>query len=331
MAGTHFDSTNLERRLAQLEAVVTEQQRKLRLHRAIGVSALLLLVGAAMSAAVAQQGAPALLRAQRLEIVTPEGQLILAAGAGINGGRLELIDRKGDVSLAAQAGSTGGQLDLWNAAGNNVLRAGCNEHGGDLAMWNSHGKSVFGAYATARGGESALWNSEGQPAFKAHVSEAGGAFSVMASSGRPVLTGGVGAEGVGGLLTVLAGDGTRSVTASAEADGCGRLDVYNNANNAVFTVDGQRDLGCMMALSNNVGTRLFGLGTRPEGGLMNIMNDRGEALCILGVAESGAGGLTIKNASAVEVLFAGADESRDGVITLRDATNSTMRVLKPSK
>jgi len=309
MSANASSVVNLESRLAQLEALVSHQQRRLRTHRAIGVAAALLLSAGAMTAAVAQRTAPAVVQAQRLEIVSADGKLLMAAGAGVTGGRLEMIDNNGNVKVAAQAGASGGQFDLWNAAGRNVLRAGSNEHGGDIAIWNAEGRNVMGAYATAHGGETALWGSDGKPLFKANAND----------------------TGPGGLLTVYAENGVRAFAAGAETDGCGRIDVFNNANNAVFSVDGQKDLGCVMALSNNIGSRLFMLGTRANGGLMNVMNDRGDVMGMFGVAENGAGAMTLRNSSGMEVVHAGTDESRDGIITVRDAANAMMRVMRPGR
>ncbi len=345
--------SGLEHRLAHLEATVARQERSLRRHRAVALGALLLAAGSVMVAATAQRAIPALLQAQRLEIVSAEGKPLFSAGQGANGGRLEIIDGAGNVVLVAEAGGTGGQVDLWNADGRNVLRTSCNEHGGDLAIWNNDGQNVMGAFATTTGAATAVWSREGSLAFRAATGEAatrlevlgpgakaafmaaadatGGSFEVTNAAGSPFVAGGRGENGVGGLFTVYAADGTRSAAMTCEDDGCGRLDVYNNADKAVFTVDGQRDLGCVMALSNNVGSRLFMLGTRATGGLLNVMNDRGEVLAMFGVAENGAGAMALKNSSGMEVVHAGADDKRDGVVTVRDAANAIMKVLRPAR
>jgi hypothetical protein len=331
MSANFSPSSGLEDRIAHLEVLVTQQQHRLRVHRAAGAGALLLLAGGSMVAAVAQRAAPALLQAQRVEIV----------------------DAEGNVMVAMHAEAAGGQIDIWNGANRNVLRASCNANGGDLAIWNTEGRSVAGSYATATGGETALWSSQGELAFRAATgadtsslelrvpgtqsaymataSSSGGAFRATSPGGSTLVSGGMADGAAGGILSVYATDGTRSFAAAAEEDGCGRLDVYNNADNPVFTVDGQRDLGCVMALSNNVGSRLFMLGTRATGGLLNAMNDRGEVLAMFGVAEDGGGAMTLRNSSGMEIVHAGADEKRDGVITVRDGANSTMRVLRPGR
>ena len=354
MAANNAPSFGLENRIAQLERLVALQQHRLRVHHGVGAAALLLLAGGGMAAAVAQREAPALVQAQRLEIVGADGTLLMSAGAGANGGRLEIVDAAGSVAVAAHAGDIGGQLDVWNGEGRNVLRASCNISGGDLAVWNAEGSNIAGIYATPTGGESAIWSSQGELAFRAAIRDGssalelrspgsqsafiatadaggGGGFRAAGPTGSTLVSGGMADSAAGGILSVFAADGTRSFAATTEEDGCGRVDVFNNADNEIFTVDGQRDVGCVMAMSNNVGTRLFLLGTRSTGGLLNVMNDRGEVLAMFGVAENGAGAMTLRNASGMEIVHAGADEDRSGIITVRDAANSTMRVLRPGR
>jgi hypothetical protein len=194
-------------------------------------------------------------------------------------------------------------------------------------LWNTEGKNVLGAFATASGGETSLWSANGELAFRASGDAWGGAMSVHGRGNKAAVKASI--DESGGILSTFANSGARSMTAGAEEDGCGRLDVYNNADKAVFSVDGQRDLGCVMALNNNVGTTLLGFGTRMEGGLINVMNDRGEPMALLGVVDARAGGITLKNSSGTEIVKIGEDENRDGMVRVKDGANTLMRIIKP--
>jgi hypothetical protein len=72
------------------------------------------------------------------------------------------------------------------------------------------------------------------------------------------------------------------------------------------------------------------VGTRPQGGLMNLMNDRGEVVFIAGAADEGAGGaLLVRNGSGKQVFHAGYDRDGNGLVTVWDERGINRRTLSP--
>ena len=86
----------------------------------------------------------------------------------------------------------------------------------------------------------------------------------------------------------------------------------------------------MLTLSNAAGKRMFMAGTRPQGGLLNLMNAGGVPVFIAGYAESNRGGaMSIKNGRGIPVVSAGSTDSESGIVTVWDADGRKPRTLVP--
>jgi len=144
--------TDLHTRLIELETQVALSKRRTRI--AIGAG----ILGAAL-ALVAATDVTRLdtVRAQRIEIIDPDGHVVLVAGSDAAGGR----------------------LDVWSPDGSNIARLAGNLEGGDLAIWDSGGTNVAGIWATQIGGTLAAWNHDGDR----HVTIAAGAEGGLAKLG----------------------------------------------------------------------------------------------------------------------------------------------------
>ena len=124
----------------------------------------------------------------------------------------------------------------------------------------------------------------------------------------------------GGFLHVLNSQGTRVISAITESDGGGRFDLAGSNGGAVYSVDAIQDSGAAMALMNSAGTKLFLVGTSKAGGLMNIMNNKGQAIVICGAAGEGFGGaITVRNQDGKQVIESGVDDQGGGIISVWDA------------
>ena len=89
----------------------------------------------------------------------------------------------------------------------------------------------------------------------------------------------------------------------------------------VFAVDAIADTGATMAVMSGTGENRFVVGTREQGGLINLMNNQGRAVLIAGTADEGLGGaLSIKNGAGQLVLHAGYDSVGDGLVTVWDTS-----------
>src|SRR5262245_58915020 len=108
---------SLEQRLQAIEHDLARDRKSLRTYRRLSACLALALVGGISIAAESMTPIADVIQTRRLEIVTSDGKLLLAASGS----------------------ERGGQLDIWNRDGQNTIRASCNSHGGDVALWNSAG------------------------------------------------------------------------------------------------------------------------------------------------------------------------------------------------
>lgn len=248
--------TELERRLASLEADCGHAQRTARRARSLAGGAIALLAGGVLIAAAAPGAVNGVLKLKRLEIIDDEGHLVFAASSDARGGR----------------------LDLWSASGANVVRAGANEHGGDLNMWNDDGTTVYAAYATDAGGALGVWNTDSEQAVVfARADERGGRLEVRNDIGATVLDLATG-ETRAGRLTVAGADATPRFTVDTKGDdatnvavldglgqerlhavarsGGGALTVHDDLGHAAVTADATAATG-RLTVANGAGHRIF--------------------------------------------------------------------------
>ena len=108
--------------------------------------------------------------------------------------------------------------------------------------------------------------------------------------------------------------------------------MVNESGNVVFAVHSLGNTGATLELMNGQGTRQFAVGTRLQGGLMNIMNSLGQAVVIAGTADEGLGGaVSVKNGNGRLVLHAGYDTAGDGLLNVWDTTGETTAILTPQR
>ena len=106
--------SHLHERLERLERELVRTRRMAR----VRTGALALGLGGAVLVAAVPAAAPGdMLSVRRLEVVNPDGRLVLAVGSDERGGRLDVWNRDGQNILRAAANDTGGDLNIWNVAG----------------------------------------------------------------------------------------------------------------------------------------------------------------------------------------------------------------------
>ncbi len=177
-----------------------------------------------------------------------------------------------------------------------------------------------------------LANGAGQSRMVLNTSAQGGAISLVNALSNNALTLGVSAQSGGGYMDIANAQGVRVLSAAAETDACGRLDIADSAGRFVFSVDAIADTGAILALRNSGGKRAFMVGTRPEGGLMNIFNQYEVPVFVAGYGEGSLGGaMSIKNGRGMQVFHAAADVLENGELTLFDAEGRRPRTLRPAQ
>ena len=155
---------------------------------------------------------------------------------------------------------------------------------------------------------------------RAGVEADGGVTRLYGPNQTPALVAGASATAPGGFIEVFNPGGQRTFSTSVEAGGGGRLDLANGEGGVVFSINAGPAQGAAMALMNPAGEKLFLVGARGTGGLMNLMNDQGDVVFIAGPAAGHDGGaISIKNGSGKQVFYAGVREGEEGIVSVWDA------------
>ncbi|MHC4827829.1 MAG: hypothetical protein ACYTEY_14845, partial [Planctomycetota bacterium] len=170
----------------------------------------------------------------------------------------------------------------------------------------------------------------GLPRFAATVNESGGETRIFGGDGVSLVVSGASNGTRGGYVEIFNETGARVYTTATDADGGGRLDLADAAGNVVLTADSIDDDGAALAVMSGTGEKVFVIANRPQGGLMNLMNSKGQTVLIAGTADVGMGGaISIKNGNGRQVLHAGYDGLADGLVTVWDAEGSRYEILTP--
>ena len=288
-----------------------------------------------------------------LAIWNNSGRNVLGAFATPTGGELSIWNADGVRALRVDTGPVGGRLEIHDYRQHGpVVAASSSEHGGNITIGGPAGRGVWEVRATETGADTVLASPTGQVLMISRAAEAGGSLAIHNAAGAEVLTATIDTRGAGrlrlanaaGRRSFIAGSGERGgvteiygeddlpvVLSGASLDhGGGRIEVVNESGNVVFAVHSLGNAGATLELMNGQGTRQFAVGTRLQGGLMNIMNSLGEAVVIVGTADEGLGGaVSVKNGTGRLVLHAGYDSAGDGLLNVWDRTGETTAILTP--
>jgi hypothetical protein len=228
------------------------------------------------------------------------------------------------------AGDDGGSLMALRSDGQTAFHASAGETGGAATVFNPDGRPIVTIEADPAGaGLLAVSDAEGAARCLAGVGPYGGSMQVLGAGDRPLVTTGANPAGGAGEVTVFNGAGQSVFTATAADDHCGRLDLALDDGRPVFTVNALKGNGAAMALLNASGQNLFLAGTRPEGGLLNVLNSRGVPVVIAGFSPDRRGGaVSVNNGRGLQVFHAGVTEDEDGIVRVWDAQQKHERKLK---
>ncbi len=281
------------------------------------------------------------------------GRNVLGAFASATGGELSIWNADGIRALRGYTAPEGGRLEIHDSRHHRpVLVAASGEHGANLTIAGLTGRGVWEVRATELGANMVIASHTGQVLMASRATEAGGSLGIHNAVGAEVLTATIDGRGAGrlrltdaggrhsfiagsgeqgGVTEVYGNRGTPVVVAGASlGSGGGRIELANEAGNVVFSVDAVGNTGAALELMNGQGTRQFAVGTRLQGGLMNIMNSLGEAVVIAGTADEGLGGaVSVKNGDGRQILHAGYDSAGDGLLNVWDKTGKRTANLTP--
>ncbi len=280
-----------------------------------------------------------------------DGTIALAAQATADGGRVDahaasgaafynlaareglaamvMRNHEGKPAVRVQTAALGASVALMSEAEEPMLLARALEHGGELFLTKRGGQRVLSAGADRESGEGALVVADAQGRGR-FIATGGGVAQWLDAEGRSILkAGAVGEEGRAGLQ-VLNSDAHAIVSLAASEHGEGRLNIADQDGTSVFSAESVHETGGSMALSNAAGTRLFAVGSREQGGLLNMMNARGVPIVMMGYAEeTRGGGLSIRNGRGIRIFNVGTADQEHGELRLWDADGRRMRLLRP--
>jgi hypothetical protein len=138
-----------------------------------------------------------------------------------------------------------------------------------------------------------------------------------------------------GMFAIANPQGQAVLTADVTGDG-GALSIANNAGTPVLTAAATReavgggDVGGAIALMNAKGQRVFLLGVKPQGAVMNLINSAGVPVVIAGYGDDGRGGaITVRNGRGVGVFTAGTGADESGLIAVGDADGRKSNLIGP--
>lgn len=346
-----MDIKHFEERLTRLERELTSQRAVLRRYRRLCAGLAPTIAAGACIAATSAGSIADVLQTRRLEVLDASGKLVFAATAGAQGGQMDLWNAAGRNVMRASVNPSGGDLAIWNTTGTNVFGAFATATGGETAVWTSEGHRRVRVVGDDRGGRVEVYGAAGNLSLAMAGADSGGALEVVNAQGgmaakiaaetgggvarffsdqsQEVLAAGVNTDGTGGVLHVANSQGDAVVTASVESGGCGQLDIFNASGGSDCSLISVKDLGGSIAVSS-AGKRMFAVTSRPQGGLLNVMNSAGIPVVIAGYAEDGRGGaVSVKNGRGVQVLTAATNETEGGTVTVFDADGRKPRSLKP--
>jgi len=248
------------------------------------------------------------------------------------GGLMTIADVTGETVVAASAKPEGGAVEITGITGGPAVSITADSGGsGQIVAFGTAGKPYFGVTTSDLGSALTLSDPGGDRRSLMTADAKGGGFTVVNPRGVPVVSVGVADPSGGGFVDVANGEGTLVGSIAAEDDGCGRIDLGNADGQRVFSVDGIADVGAAMALLSAKGRKAFVVGTRPEGGIMNIYNKHEVPVYVAGYARSGLGGaMSIKNGRGLPVVHAVSGEDDTGRISVYDAEGQSSRTLDPT-
>jgi hypothetical protein len=237
---------NLEARLAQLERA--EQRR-----RRVLAAAIPLVAGLTVVAAVAREPAADVIRAERFEVVGPNGGTVLTLGSDADGGLIQVLNNDGDPMLNIWVDDDGGALYVKDQSDSIVaLLAADNERRGMLQL-RDRGTTVVTVGGDADGGIIRLYDRTGTGASLLGVRQGGGGImNLMNANGDINLIMGGSVEGSflelkdrnlkpvaslstdadGGLLLIRSRSETNAALVAVTESGDGFVQVYDKAGNA---------------------------------------------------------------------------------------------------
>ncbi|MDG2054688.1 MAG: hypothetical protein P8J86_08265 [Phycisphaerales bacterium] len=176
--------------------------------------------------------------------------------------------------------------------------------GGILTLNHTDGQHLTGM-ATAEGGQLQLGASDNSAAVALIGAPSGGRIDLTNSQGDTVSSLGV--------------DDTQG----------GLLEIRNQGQKIAAAISTAKDAGAI-ALMDKRGQRAFAIGVGPAGGIMNLINERGVPVVLLGQSPNNQGGaIIVNNQGGNQVVSVTCDSDDAGAIRVMDAEAKKYNTVLP--
>ena len=344
-----------------MNTTIDHEARLRRLERQNGrlrgtILALAVLgAGPFLMASTSQQAPAGVLRARALEVVGPEGAVVVRIdSSGPEGtGALTTLDAQGNEVVELSAEKDGpdrlsGSLELKSGG---KRRLGCFSHGGAgrVIITDEDDKALAGIYSPSKGEAFVgVFDAEtGVPLSALHSKGRVGQVHTWNAKGELLFRVGSEGKGGGGLLALMKGDKPQ-LTAS----GSGFLQIWNEAGQNLVSLMCDEKNGYLSALDPETGTPVAVLGGNGEIGGLEIMNRQGQKLvqitssgdygAVMTYSKRGVPGIVLASAAQVrgpkfaicdpegeEIVTAGLGVVADGNGRARETGGGTVGVRNP--
>lgn len=263
----------------------------------------------------------------RAEVGDANGSTLGALARGEEGGAL-ILSGPGETasSLRAEAGGAGAVVSMRRADGSVGFLAGVAQGASVLSMRNPAGKEVLYAGATAEhAGVLRLADAAGNEAAAVTTSQ-GGALLLKDGAGHAVASMASLGAGKGGVLELMNGTGAATTVLDCKDDGSGRWVLSSGTGSPAFAVEAAGEAGTMAAYRD--GRRVAALGAGDSGGLLNLLDTKGQPVLVAGMASDGDGGaISLRNLRGSTIARIGVDAVGAGEVAVFNSTATLKKVI----
>lgn len=264
----------------------------------------------------------------RIEIGDVDGNTLATFARGEEGGALVLNGAGQKASsLRAEAGAAGAVISMRRSDGEIGMLAGVAQDASVLSMRNQAGKEiVFAGGSADQTGTLRIADAAGNEC-GALLASGGGHLRIKDGAGAVAASVGSAGAGKGGAFEVLNGSGAAALLMDTKDDGGGRFMVGTSTGAPAFIAEANGTAGTLSAYMQE--RRVAAIGGGKSGGLMNLLDNAGQPIVVVGAAVDGDGGaLSVRNSRGVQIGRLGVDAAGAGELAVYNATATVKKLIE---
>lgn len=264
---------DLNTRLTNLEARTALLQRSARRWR-WATCALAAVLGVGILGA-ARQNAPTadVLRAESLEIVNAQGDVMLSLNQDEFGGLLGVYNTKGERVASVEVNSTGGLMTVADKNGDIRAAAQSDAFGGMFVVFGTSNMKAAAIECHDLGGLVSVCDEEGTPLSAMDVSEQGGRVVINGPGDNAAVVLARDNRGTG-LAFINNAEGDQVFLAGANDAGDGMVNTYDSNGKPLITL-GSTGREALLSVFNNRGGEAVQLGVTAGEGRVEVRDRNG--------------------------------------------------------